>query len=315
MLPRTLVLLTRMYPLQYWCRTTRQFSTAKAQAAAQQQSGDRQGQVSRNAQAGRAPAAACDAPGMPGLCSCQHCCTRCCRRLDYMQAYHAAAAAVHRAELQQCKAWAAASSGASTVERAYAAAVLSGAGGCCDDDGGGAGSCRRELLWQLQEFRAAREAHLERQRTQQMQQLLQAQAASGGGGAGGSSGATAGSDCLEPPVPVLRMRVAGVGPPGSGPAGAGRQALLKVWRPCEAVQQLDEGSVLLATGLLAGSDGRSTTVDLGGLGCPMLELATTKHTRRVLGAVTAVAQGGGAAAVGRRVCASVWAGHGLHAAR
>jgi hypothetical protein len=59
------------------------------------------------------------------------------------------------------------------------------------------------------------------------------------------------------------------------------QAIIKAWRAADVVRQLDEGSVVIAVGLAAGSDGRSSTVDLGGLARPMLELSTTNKTRCV----------------------------------
>jgi hypothetical protein len=79
----------------------------------------------------------------------------------------------------------------------------------------------------------------------------------------------------------MRLRVSGVNPKGQGGAQAPAGALIRVWRPCEAVQQLQEGSLVIATGLCAGTDGRSSLAD----GRPgLLELSTTKMTRCVAGA-------------------------------
>lgn len=87
----------------------------------------------------------------------------------------------------------------------------------------------------------------------------------------------AGMVCLsDQPIPVMHLRVKGVVPQGCGPTWGFGEAVIKVWRPCEAVQQLEEGTVVLATGLSAGTDGRSSTVEGRG---KMLELSTGKMTR------------------------------------
>jgi hypothetical protein len=111
-----------------------------------------------------------------------------------------------------------------------------------------------------------------------------------------AAAAAAAMVCLqEPPIPVMQLRVSGVlplgvsdRPPGADTTtssssssrsllGVGHNvAVVKVWRPCQAVQGLDEGVVVLASGLSAGSEGRSSTVDGKGR---LLELSTSKMTR------------------------------------
>eukprot|EP00775_Hariotina_reticulata_P009617 gene9617-9778_t len=54
------------------------------------------------------------------------------------------------------------------------------------------------------------------------------------------------------------------------------QALVKVWRPSDALQQLGEGVVVLATGLMAGGDGRSTMTEVAATS--MLELSSGRDT-------------------------------------
>jgi hypothetical protein len=140
---------------------------------------------------------------------------------------------------------------------------------------------------ELQAFRASRENHLESRKQYHMQQQLQKTAAAGGSSAApcqqqqqeGISAAVAAASMVslsDNPVPVMHLRVFGVVPQGCGPSWGYGEAVLKVWRPCEAVQQLDEGVVVLATGLSAGTDGRSSTVDRKG---KVLELSSGRMTR------------------------------------
>jgi hypothetical protein len=103
---------------------------------------------------------------------------------------------------------------------------------------------------------------------------------------------------VDPPIPVQRFRVTGVLPRfssndsssgltnSSSSSSIGQlqqqqhgQATVKAWRAAEVVQQLEEGLVVLAVALAAGSEGRSSTVDLGGMGRPMVELNTSNMTR------------------------------------
>jgi hypothetical protein len=183
-------------------------------------------------------------------------------------------------ELQQCRTWAS-SSTASAVQKAYAAAVLSADGG--SDAGRGGDSVS---LLELQALRASREAQLQERRQEPLQRQMQlagaqppssnsdstpggaiaALAAALSGDAGGGSGAGF--------KPVLRLRVAGVLPKGfSSSCGGAGAAMVRVWQQCEAAQQLEEGSVVVVTGLTAGTDGRVSTDGRGGL-----ELATTRST-------------------------------------
>jgi hypothetical protein len=127
-----------------------------------------------------------------------------------------------------------------------------------------------------------------------------AAAAAAAGGAGGGYGGSAAaavtglSLTVDPPIPVQRFRVSGVLPQHlssststSSSSSIGivpqqqqhGQAIVKAWRAAEVVQQLEEGLVVIAVGLAAGADGRRSTVDLGGLGRPLLELSTSKVTR------------------------------------
>jgi hypothetical protein len=127
------------------------------------------------------------------------------------------------------------------------------------------------------------------------QQQQQVEFSSSSSSSMSATAAAAAMVCLqEPPIPVMQLRVSGVLPLGvsdrpagadtssSGssswsPLGVGQHvAVVKVWRPCEAVQGMDEGVVVLASGLSAGSEGRSSTVDGKGR---LLELSTSKMTR------------------------------------
>lgn len=198
---------------------------------------------------------------------------------------HAASNAAMQEELQQCRQWSA-SRLASPVERAYAAAVLQAEGGGCAGDacgsssGGGGGVSSLEV----QAFRVSRQNHLEARKQHYMQQEMQrAQAATATSGGGGQRVTTASMvvSLSDPPTPVMYLRVVGAVPRGGGAPCYG-EALVKVWRPCEAVQQLDEGALVVATGLSAGTDGRSSTVEGRGR---MLELCSGKMTRWVRGRV------------------------------
>lgn len=193
-------------------------------------------------------------------------------------------------ELQQCKQWAADKGGSSSaLERAYAAAVLAA-------DGGG-GSEVGVSVGELQAFRAGRQNHLEARKRWFLQQELQKSTAaaaaaagaepqwqqlsrsssSGGGGAGSAAAVAAGMvDLSEQPVPFMVLRVAGVVPQGCGSSWGFGAASIRVWRACEAVQQLDEGAVVLATGLSAGSSGRHSSSS-----SRALELNSGKMTRWV----------------------------------
>jgi hypothetical protein len=179
-----------------------------------------------------------------------------------------------REELQQCKQWAADKGGrsSSALERVYAAAVLAADGGGSSEGGVSVG--------ELQAFRAGRQNHLEARKQWFLQQELQKSTAAAGAGAGAepkwqqlsrsSSSSGSGSavsaaavaagmvDLSEQPVPLMVLRVAGVVPQGCGLAWGFGAASIRVWRPCEAVQQLDEGAVVLATGLSAGSSSSSS---------------------------------------------------------
>jgi hypothetical protein len=77
----------------------------------------------------------------------------------------------------------------------------------------------------------------------------------------------------------MHLGVSGVVPQGCGASWGHGEAVVKVWRPCEAVQGIEEGCVMLATGLSAGRDGRSSTVEGRG---KMLELSSGKKTRCVV---------------------------------
>jgi hypothetical protein len=148
-----------------------------------------------------------------------------------------------------------------------------------------------------------------------MQQLVaeaEAAAASAAAAAAGGYGAASGSAAaavtglslsVDPPVPVQRFRVSGVLPRFSSSSSSSSdavtgltvtssssssivqdqqqhgQAIVKAWRSAEVVQQLEEGLVVLAVALTAGNEGRSSTVDLGGMGRPMVELSTSNITR------------------------------------
>lgn len=200
-----------------------------------------------------------------------------------LQALHVASAAALREEMDQCRQWAG-SRAASTVQRAYAAAVLTAEDGAAGDvEGSGAVSGL-----ELQAFRAGRENHLEARKQHHMQQRLQKTAAAAVSSSNGAPGqqqpqegvsaavaAAAMVSLSDNPVPVMHLRVAGVVPQGCGASWGYGEAVLKVWRPCEAVQQLDEGVVVLATGLSAGTDGRSSTVDRKG---KVLELSSGRMT-------------------------------------
>jgi len=197
------------------------------------------------------------------------------------QVLQSAGAAALKEELAQCRQWYSNRS-ATPVQRAYAAAVLQSEGGACGGDAEGCGGAAGAVSGlELQAFRAARQNHMETRKQHHMQQELQRVEAAGAPGhdasrAGGSSSSSSLISLSDPPVPVLHLRVSGVVPAGLGPSWGAGEALVKVWRPCEAVQQLDEGSVVLATGLCAGTDGRSSTVDGRG---KLLELSSGKKTR------------------------------------
>jgi hypothetical protein len=201
-----------------------------------------------------------------------------------------------REELQQCKQWAA-DRNIGLLERAYAAAVLGADGGCADTYSSSSAGVNQLAL---QAFRTSRQNHLESRKQFHLQQELQKMTAAAGSarsnrGAAGqpasssssctsAAAAAAALVCLsEQPIPVLHLRVRGVVPQGCGASWGYGEAVVKVWRPCEAVQQLDEGAVVLATGLSAGTDGRSSTVEGRG---KMLELSTGKMTRCVQGPVS-----------------------------
>lgn len=186
-------------------------------------------------------------------------------------------------ELQQCRQWSA-DKAASPVERAYAAAVLQADGGCAGDaDESCAGGAVSSL--QLQAFKTARQSHVDGRKQYHMQQELQrsetAAATAAKGGLGQQPGVNAVSSSVslsEAPIPVMHLRVGGVVPQGSASSWGFGEAVVRVWRPCEAVQQLDEGAMVLATGLCAGTDGRSSTVEGRG---KVLELSSGKMTRCV----------------------------------
>jgi hypothetical protein len=126
--------------------------------------------------------------------------------------------------------------------------------------------------------------------------------ASAGSAAGGAAAVTGLSLSVDPPIPVQRFRVTGVLPRlnsssssgdttnglTSSSSGIGQlqqqqqqhgQAIVKAWRSAEVVQQLEEGLVVLAVALAAGNEGRSSAVDLGGMGRPVVELNTSNMTR------------------------------------
>lgn len=204
----------------------------------------------------------------PALTISDMCGTTC----SVMQVMQAAAAAAQQAELEQCKLWAS-SRTASSVEKAYAAAVL----GSCDD-----GISNTVTPGQLQLLRSQRESHMEQQRQQHTQRLLvQANSSNpSAAAAAASSSADVSNWSLEPPVPVQRFRVSGVVPKGVGPVWGCSQAMIRVWRASNVMQGMDEGSVVLATGLQAGSDGRSSFCDIEWQGGGrMLELSSGKNTR------------------------------------
>jgi hypothetical protein len=224
--------------------------------------------------------------------------------VDVLQLHQTAAAATRAAEVEQCKEWAAAGSYASAVERAYAAAVLGNS-----EEGSGFGSGGKSVTpGQLQLFGSDRERIMDRYRQQRMQQLVteaEAAAAAAHGhcastGSGASAAVSGLSLSVDPPIPVQRFRVTGVLPQfssssndtsngltnSSSSSSIGQlqqqqhgQAIVKAWRAAEVVQQLEEGLVVLAVALAAGNEGRSSTVDLGGMGRPMVELNTSNMTR------------------------------------
>lgn len=180
-----------------------------------------------------------------------------------------AAAAVQQAEVYQCKIWAA-SKTATAVEKAYAAAVLGS---------GGDNVSYIVTPGQLQLLRSQRESDMEQQRQQHMQRLI-AQGNSNSTAAAGSS--TSSNWSPEPLIPVQRLRVSGVVPQGLGSAWGLSQAMVRVWRAGDVMQGLEEGSVVLATGLQAGVDGRSNLCDIEWRGGHrMLELSSGKSTRSV----------------------------------
>lgn len=187
------------------------------------------------------------------------------------QAMQAAAAAVQTAEMQQCQQWLS-SRTATAVQKAYAAAVLGSS-----SDGHSDNSVKPG---QLQLLRSQRENHMEQQRQQHMQQfMLQGNPTNPAAGSNNDNSSSS-RWSLEPPVPVQRFRVSGVVPKGFGPKWGFGQAVIRVWRAHDAMQGLDEGSVILATGLQAGTDGRSSYCDIEWQGSGrMLELASGKNTR------------------------------------